>query len=162
MWGHSMGGQVTLRSMVVTNDIKAGVIWAGVVGSYPDLINNWRRRSATATPAPTTSGQSRRWRQELIAQYGEPTEDSVFWKIISPNSYLADLSGPVQLHHGTLDSSVPITFSVTLNSQIAAAGGTAEYYAYPGDDHNIASNLGTALARSVEFFDRYVKGSSAP
>ncbi|HXF63261.1 MAG TPA: alpha/beta fold hydrolase, partial [Caldilineaceae bacterium] len=45
MWGHSMGGQITLRAMVVTDDIKAGVIWAGVVGSYPDLLENWRRRS---------------------------------------------------------------------------------------------------------------------
>ncbi len=31
MWGHSMGGQVTLRAMVVSEDIKAGVIWGGVV-----------------------------------------------------------------------------------------------------------------------------------
>jgi uncharacterized protein len=29
MWGHSTGGQVTLRAMVVTQDIKAGIIWAG-------------------------------------------------------------------------------------------------------------------------------------
>jgi len=28
MWGHSMGGYITLRSMVVSTDIKAGVIWA--------------------------------------------------------------------------------------------------------------------------------------
>lgn len=38
MWGHSMGGYITLRSMVVSPDIKAGVIWAGVVGTYPDLF----------------------------------------------------------------------------------------------------------------------------
>ena len=45
MWGHSMGGHITLRSMVVSRDIKAGVIWGGVVASYADLLNNWRRRS---------------------------------------------------------------------------------------------------------------------
>ncbi|MCE7939430.1 MAG: alpha/beta fold hydrolase, partial [Chloroflexi bacterium CFX6] len=38
MWGHSMGGYITLRSMVVTDTIRAGVIWAGVVASYPDLM----------------------------------------------------------------------------------------------------------------------------
>ncbi|HXD11773.1 MAG TPA: alpha/beta fold hydrolase, partial [Anaerolineales bacterium] len=42
MWGHSMGGYITLRSMVITKDIKAGVIWAGVVASYPDLLTKWR------------------------------------------------------------------------------------------------------------------------
>ena len=40
MWGHSMGGYITLRSMVLTSTIKAGVIWAGVVASYPDLLFN--------------------------------------------------------------------------------------------------------------------------
>ena len=40
MWGHSMGGAITLRSMVVTGDVKAGVIWAGVVAPYQDLLEN--------------------------------------------------------------------------------------------------------------------------
>ena len=38
MWGHSMGGQITLRAMVVDGGIKAGVIWAGVVAPYADLL----------------------------------------------------------------------------------------------------------------------------
>ncbi len=46
MWGHSMGGYITLRSMVVSDQVKAGVIWGGVVGDYPDLFN---RAGATAT-----------------------------------------------------------------------------------------------------------------
>lgn len=40
MWGHSMGGMIILRSMVITKDIKTGEIWAGVVASYEDLANN--------------------------------------------------------------------------------------------------------------------------
>ena len=32
MWGHSMGGYLTLRAMVISKEVKAGVIWAGVVG----------------------------------------------------------------------------------------------------------------------------------
>jgi len=37
MWGHSMGGNITLRDIVVdTRDIKAAVIWGGVVGSYEE------------------------------------------------------------------------------------------------------------------------------
>jgi dienelactone hydrolase len=39
MWGHSMGGTITLRAMVVTDTIWAGVIWAGVVAPYPDLVD---------------------------------------------------------------------------------------------------------------------------
>jgi dipeptidyl aminopeptidase/acylaminoacyl peptidase len=124
------------------------------------MLENWRRRSGT--PAPATSGRARRWREELVSQYGSPTENPEFWALISPNSYLADLSGPIQLHHGTADDDVPLAFSTTLYDQIQAAGGVAEIYTYPGDDHNLAANLGVALTRSVEFFDRYVKNRSAP
>ena len=157
MWGHSMGGHITLRAMVVNKDIKAGVIWAGVVGSYPDLINNWRRRNMTASPFPTTSTRGG-WRQSLINEYGTPEENPEFWKSISANSYLADISGPIQLHHGTADTSVPVVFSETLEKQMKAAGKTVEQFSYPGDDHNISNNVNTAMQRSIEFFDTYVKG----
>src|SRR5919106_5117571 len=103
MWGHSMGGYITLRSMVVTQDIKAGVIWAGVVASYPDLLTRWRRGpNASATPTPSP----RSWRFSLVQQFGLPEENPEFWNSISANSYLNDISGPIQLHHGTLDKDV--------------------------------------------------------
>ena len=38
MWGHSMGGHITLQVVVTTADVKAGVIWAGLMGSYQDLL----------------------------------------------------------------------------------------------------------------------------
>lgn len=154
MWGHSMGGFITLRSMVVNKDIKVGVIWAGVVASYPDLITSWRKRSTTPPPLPSGA---RRWRDELIAKYGEPDKNPQFWNSISANSFLSDISGPVQLHHGTADSSVPIEFSQKLETQLKAAGKEVELITYPGDDHNLSGNLFLALNRSVEFFDKYLK-----
>lgn len=159
MWGHSMGGFITLRSMVVAKDIKAGVIWGGVVASYPDLINNWRRNSnPNTTPSPLPSG-ARRWRQFLVEEFGEPTNESPFWRSLSANSYLTDISGPLQLHHGSLDESVPVEFSQNLEKEVRAAKKTVQYYEYPGDDHDITTNFGTAIQRSVEFFDKYVKSS---
>lgn len=156
MWGHSMGGSVTLKSMVTTKDIKVGVIWAGVVGSYPDLVERWRRR-AGPTPTINPSSQRGRWRRELIEKYGEPSQNPEFWKTISANSYLADISGPLQLHHGTSDASVPIEFSRTLEKQMTNANETVELYEYSGDDHNLSKNLSSALSRSVDFFNRYLK-----
>jgi alpha-beta hydrolase superfamily lysophospholipase len=159
MWGHSMGGHITLRSMVVNDDIKAGVIWAGVVASYPDLFERWRRRSGgNSTPTPDPDNPRRRWRTDLLETYGSPDENPEFYASISANTFVEDLSGPVQLHHGTADSSVPIEFSALLFEQIQTVGGVVEYYAYEGDDHNIANSFGTAMQRSIAFFDTYVKG----
>ena len=36
-WGHSNGGEIGLRVVVVSSDIKAASFWAGVVGSYEDM-----------------------------------------------------------------------------------------------------------------------------
>ncbi len=173
MWGHSMGGSITLRAMVVTDDIKAGVIWAGVVGSYSDLLNRWRRAEATLTVTPTLAPTStdatatpdpadarRRWRQDLLDTYGSPEENPAFWDSISPNAYLVDLSGPVQLHHGTADESVPVEFSESLFVQIQQAGQPVELYTYKDDNHNISVNFETAMKRSIQFFDLYVKGKT--
>jgi dipeptidyl aminopeptidase/acylaminoacyl peptidase len=162
MWGHSMGGHITLRSMVTSGDIKAGVIWAGVVASYQDLFERWRRPgsdSTTATATPNPNSNRRRWRQELLEKYGSPAENPEFWASISPNSFLDDLSGPIQLHHGTADDSVPVEFSETLFDQIQGVGKVVELYTYDNDNHNISANLSTALERSIQFFDKYVKGT---
>lgn len=155
MWGHSMGGHITLRSMVTTKDVKVGVIWAGVVASYEDLLNNWRR-GPTNTQAPIPSG-ARRWRQALVEEHGDPASNPTFWNSISPTSYLKDLSGPIQLHSGTADHSVPYEFSVKLDKLITEAGGNSEVYLYEGDDHNISANFSTAMKRSLESFDRVLK-----
>jgi dienelactone hydrolase len=159
MWGHSMGGYITLRSMVVSEDIKAGVIWAGVVASYPDLLTRWRRPSTSSNP--TAAARARNWRDALVGQFGTFEENPEFWDSISANTYLEDLSGPVQLHHGTEDQSVPLTFSSALEKEIIQAGGVVEYFEYKGDDHNISTSFGDAMFRTLQFFDKYVKGSTS-
>ena len=158
MWGHSMGGFLTLRAMVISPDIKAGVIWSGVVGSYPDMICCWHHPApAGLTPTPNPNFRSG-WRTSWQNLYGTPVENPGFWAGISANSYMKDLSGPLQLHHDAGDSEVPVKFSQDLFQEIRAAGKTSEYYEYPGDDHNIANYFNQAMQRTIEFFDRYLKG----
>jgi dipeptidyl aminopeptidase/acylaminoacyl peptidase len=161
MWGHSMGGHITLRSMVTTSDIKAGVIWAGVVASYPDLFSRWRRPNNDIFPTPDPNSRRGRWRRELFNTYGSPEENPEFWAAISPTSFLNDLSGPIQLHHGTADPSVPAEFSETLYEQMQAGGYPVELYVYEEDNHNISTNFGTAMTRSIQFFDTHVKGPNS-
>lgn len=157
MWGHSMGGHITMRAMVINPDIKAGVIWAGVVGSYEDLLTHWRRSGPTRTPNPQSTRRS--WRAELMQEYGTPAENPAFWRAISADYFVDDLSGPLQLHHGTNDEDVPAILSELMAQELEAAGLPVELYLYEGDTHDIDFNFSTAMTRSVEFFDRYVKGA---
>ncbi len=151
MWGHSMGGYLTLRAMVISKDIKAGSIWAGVVAPYSDILNNWPE-GPSIPPA-----NSRVWMDEWPAQFGTPDDNPTFWNSISANSFLADISGPVQLHYGTADAEVPPQFSETLASELRDAGKDVEIYAYPGDDHNISNSFDLAMDRTIEFFDSILK-----
>ncbi|MEN4012876.1 MAG: alpha/beta fold hydrolase [Bellilinea sp.] len=152
MWGHSMGGHLTLRSMVVSPHIRAGVIWAGVIGSYEDMMYRWR-----ATPVPTISATSRRFARQLIETYGSPEQNPSFWDSISPINFVSALSGPIQLHHAVEDSVVPVYFSERVYAAAQAAGMPVEFYTYAGDDHNIANAFSLAMQRSIDFFDRYLK-----
>ena len=136
VWGHSMGGQLSLRAMLVDPDLKAGCLWAGVVASYDVLATDWNR--SPDTPRPALDPLNRRYLRAL-----------------SPNAYLEDLNGrPIQLHHGTADEDVPYAFQKALADDLRATGQSVEAYRYEGDNHNLSRNLYTALARSVAFFKR--------
>lgn len=158
MWGHSMGGNITLRDLVVDpKDIKAAIIWGGVVGSYNDLMNNWQRR-VTYQPPARELAQRNNYRQRLTDTYGTPASNPGFWNSVDPTYYLSDITAPIQLHTGGNDEEVPVAFSQTLYKKLQQAGKTAEYYNYPGGDHNIASpDFELAMQRSIAFFDKYLK-----
>src|SRR5215217_6196879 len=151
MWGHSMGGYITLRSMVITKDIKAGVIWGGVVAPYPDLFTRWNPGGRLTTAAPGS------WVYSMEQAYGTVETNPQFWNSISANGYLRDLRGPIQLHHSTTDEEVPWEFSEMLYEEMQAANRVVEFYSYQGDNHNISGNFSLAMQRSIEFFDRYLK-----
>jgi len=160
MLGTFEGGMITLRSMVVTQDIKAGVIWAGVVGSYEDLTNNWYHPDLYPQPfVPSQREQVTRRpkRQEFISKYGDFKTNPLFWQSISPIAFVKDISGPIQLQHGAADEEVPLLFSQKLDEALKNAGKTVEFFTYESDDHNLSNNLVVALQRAVDFFDKYLK-----
>lgn len=155
IWGHSMGGGIALRSIVISGDFKAAVIWAGVVGDYDDLLERYRQRIPWLR-SPQSFGSSS-GTLSIIDQYGSPSANSQFWQSIDPYTYLSDITTPVQLHHGTADDNVPIEFSRHLRDALLASGKTVEEYEYPGSDHNIAQGFPTAMQRTIAFFNKYLK-----
>jgi len=149
MWGHSLGGEITLRAMLISGHIMAGVIWAGTVAPPGEQLGMWGGGLHGGPSAP----------RELVDQYGTPEENPEFWASLSATSYLGYLSGPVQLHHGEADQEVPLSWSPALYDALNQAGNVVEIYMYPGSDHNISQGFDLAMQRTIDFFDKYVKGN---
>lgn len=156
MWGHSMGGNIALKSLVISDEIKAAVIWAGVVGSYDDIVSNWSRaRKWKQSAEHKHQGPNR---QNFLDEFGTPDNNPEFWSSIDPYTSIKDINTPVQLHHGTGDTHVPFSFSEHFKEVLEANNKPVELYSYEGADHNLSgSAFGKAIQRSVAFFNRYLK-----
>src|SRR2546426_11415932 len=74
MWGHSMGGNITLRALVIDPRIKVAVIWAGVNATYKDLMENWHPTGGDRPPASFSGSQ----RQDYLARFGTPERNPGF------------------------------------------------------------------------------------
>lgn len=158
MWGHSMGGSITERTLVIDPTIKAAVIWGGAVGSYENLFQDWwSKKRSNFTPSNRETNANRPSRQGFIDKYGEPSATNAFWNSISPTSFLKYHTAPVQLHHGESDETVPFKLSQDYYDALKKKGKTVEVYLYSGTDHNLSQSFNLAMQRSIEFFDKYLK-----
>lgn len=162
MWGHSMSGNVLLRSMLVSEDIKAGVIWSGAVYSYKDFVKyKISDNSYVHRPFEIKEGieQSNRETSVEIQKIRNTPEDidfnSDFWKAISLTENINYLKYPLQIHHAKNDDVVNIGYSKDLGDVLKSNNKTYEVYEYDGGGHNITSPyFEKAMERTVEFFKK--------
>jgi len=157
VWGHSMGGFITLKDIVInTHDIKAAVIWGGVVGTYNDILYNWQNRVSYKPNAEDLRLRVQN-RDMLLKTYGTPAENPTFWSSIDPGTYLKDITAPVQIEVGLADTQVPPDFSTGLYDRLKSAGKTVEYFEYQGANHDINQSFDTAMKRTIDFFNLYLR-----
>jgi uncharacterized protein len=160
LWGHSMAGNVVMRSFAAKPEIPAVVIWAGAGYTYTDLTqygiqDNSYRPQPTGTPGEITRQNSRQKMREL---YGDPSGGNPFWKQVAPTNYISDLKGAIELHHAVDDPTVNIGYSRTLNSLLDTTSVIHQFYEYPSGGHNISgTSFNLAMERTVEFFKKYLK-----
>lgn len=157
VWGHSMGGNITLRNLVINRaDIKAAVIWGGVVGSYNDILFNWQNRVSYKPNAEDLLLRNKN-REMLIGIYGTPSDNPDFWNSIDPTFYLSDITTPLQINVGLADNQVPPDFSSMLYNKMKALGKVVDYNAYPGANHDINQSFTNAMNATINFYDSYLK-----
>lgn len=149
--GHSLGGHEALRTIVVSPDIKATSLAAGVTGSFYDLFFNWPH-----SPAPNDQPTAivRGNLQRLVDEQGNPKTNPDFWSSASAVNYVSAVTGAVQVNHGTADDVVPKLFSDHLVEALQKAGKTVEYQVYDGGDHQFTHDHDLFLRNLVDFFKR--------
>ncbi len=134
LWGHSMGGEVSMRAIEATDKIKAVALWAPTSANAAD--NHAFYGGGRNTPA------------------NSPAEiDGT-----SPINYLKYIQTPISLHQGLADTEVKPEWSKQLKEALEKEGKTIEYFEYEGQDHNFR-NLGWDLIsqRTLEFYNKYLR-----
>lgn len=156
MWGHSMAGNILLRSMAVKPDIPAIVIWAGAVYSYVDMQKYGIQDSSYRLPQNRSMLQNRR--NELFKKYGSPSAQSIFWRQVAPTSFLSEIKGAIQLHHAVDDNVVNIGYSRDLLTLLSKTSVPHEFFEYESGGHDIeGENFQLAMQRTVDFLKKYLQ-----
>jgi uncharacterized protein len=165
IWGHSMGGGITLRVLAITNDIKVAALYGALTGD--DEIHYCWLNGCRVASEPTPAPQYRQAIQdaEADAQYFPTPAASndpmarlrdIFARS-SPSRHLQYTTTPMIIHHGEADDTVPLQWSVDLAGALSARGKTAVLYTYPGQGH-VFAGWGWQLfsTRTLAFFEEFL------
>ena len=148
LWGHSMGGGVSLRALAVDGamreearlGIDAAVLYGAMSGDEQRnhdrilFFSNGARGSWTGDP-PSAADLAR----------------------LSANDHLAGIDAAVSIHHGALDDQVPLWWSEELCSRLQALGKAVECFTYEGQPHTfVGAGDALFLQRTLDFFDRHL------
>jgi len=177
LWGHSMGGGVTMKVLTilggreasVETTIKAAVLYSTVSADDADIIERWGMgcfgdiaageqiigcNSSDVIPETLP--------RNLQDAYRFAASDADTLKKISPYYHLDDVTAPIQIHYGTEDgkfiSGTPPQWSVKLTQGLRDTGKEVELLQYAGEGHSfVGQPWFDFMTRTLRFFDEYVK-----
>jgi dipeptidyl aminopeptidase/acylaminoacyl peptidase len=139
LWGHSMGGGITLRVITVGADVQGAVVYGSMSGD--------ERRNFEHIRDVLSDGE--RGNEEL-------TVPDAILDLISPINFYERIQVPVSLHHGDVDDVVPLVWSQELCSLLQSLDKDVECFTYHNMPHTFYGNNDELLIRrSIEFFQRY-------
>jgi dipeptidyl aminopeptidase/acylaminoacyl peptidase len=154
LWGHSMAGNVVLRSLAARPEISKAVIWAGAGYTYSDLQEYGIDDNSYRPPSQSTERARRR--QLLRETHGDFDPNSDFWKKVAPTNYLGDLKGQIEIHHAVDDTVVGIEYSRNLVRLLDETSVPHQLFEYPSGGHNITgSSFSQAMRRTTDFLVEY-------
>ena len=137
LWGHSMGGGIVLRVLVVDQGIGAALLYAPIHAD--EAVNlqyfefDGRGNAKIDVPPEVIQGISARY-------------------------YLDRITAPLSIHHGEEDVVVPLEWSDSLCRDLGLLKIEVMCYFYEDQAHTF-KNAGDSvfIRRTIEFFDKHLK-----
>lgn len=169
IWGHSMGGGVTMKVLTIDARLKAAVLYSPVSADDADVIARWGMgcfgdiaqgellvgcNSSDVIPDDLPGN--------VQDAYRFAASDADTLQKIAPFYHLKNVNAPIQIHYGTEDgklmSGTPPQWSVKLTQGLRDAGKQVELLQYEGEGHSfIGQPWFDFMGRTLRFFDKYVK-----
>lgn len=142
VWGHSNGGQIALTLLTILGARGVPtVVWAPVTKPFPYNILYY-------TDEFDDRGKALR---KVVSVFENDYDADLY----SMTQYLDAIAKPIQLHQGTADDAVPISWSDAFVSLLEEKGKDITYFVYNGADHNLAGGnaWNMAMERDMQFFN---------
>ena len=137
LWGHSMGGGIVQRVLIVDPDIRAALLYASV--SSDEALN------LAHFDDDGRGNKKQRIPQEAL-------------KLISPIYFLDKINAPLNIQHGEADTVVPVEWSRDLCDRLDELGKDVQCTYYPNQQHTFQNSGDTQLINHMlDFFDAYLK-----
>jgi uncharacterized protein len=139
LWGASMGGEIGLRVITLSPDVKAAALISALSG-------NSERNSQTLYEITRD--------EEFTKDFAIPLE---MLDRISPVYHFHEISAAVQIQHGTADSTAPIAWAVETCDFLKAAGIPVECLFYQDAGHMFrGETFQQARQRALEFYQAHL------
>jgi uncharacterized protein len=135
LWGISMGGEIGLRAITISPDIKAAVLYSPLGGK--NERNSHQMYELTHD-------------EEFAKDFSVPLE---MLDRISPDYSYYKITSAVQIHHGTADTTAPISWAAETCDFLKAAGIAVGCIFYQGAGHLFdGADLQTLHQSALEFY----------
>lgn len=168
LWGHSMGGGIATKVLVIDDRPLAAVLYAPNSPDDADLIGRWgpgclpgqsETAGDTCNPAEVIPADLP---PDLLRAYLSAAADPAYLTQVAPLYHLTAVAAPVQIHSGTADGAflaeTPPEWSSKLFDALQAAGKEVTLFTYPDQGHFFQpAEWARLMERSLAFFDPLLK-----
>lgn len=158
MWGHSLGGEVTLKALLATERVRGASLWSTVGGDIWDQAYHYATRKSDQEPYDSSDLP-----KDAVVQLRRDIEQlggAWDYREADPLARLGQLHAPLVLQHSRGDEGALFVWSSRIAQELYRLGKPYVFYAYPGADHFFegADRL-RAVERDAAFFRGLMQGA---